>query len=636
MVCFFYLEFLRNHADLEELACQILITIGLIALYPLRLLRHLSSRTPWKSPFPLTIPATFDPAPLLYPPTLTMLVSILLSVSDPSGLLPSMILAISTLPKKLIPAIGGLEGRDMLHWVLACLPLFTTALTRAPFLSKGSLPLNPEVLVLIPPLHQALCTTLHYLTTTSLLSAELQLLSTSLISLLLRASSPQAIILKALLWGGSIGILVTCTHVLKWSVALARVPKWRFRRPDSKKSSFRLNRSLSFGSNTLSVFAKDTFISDTSDEEYLRDRSGRKGGKFQAANSSLVDGESQTGISRRNTLPTSTPSSPSYSMKTTTPSGRKKRSSSLSLQSFSKLTYAQATIRKWLYAVYVYVCIFVIILLGIREYVGRQALQHHEPIGWALAYLFGDLPRFRFEVVSANLQRWIPLPPRPNTDTKIQEPAACKQKGWVDRIRSSDFGPANTRLILSTYWLLIIITGLAIVFRLSRIYEVDTRRKVFHFMMVAMLFPATYVDPTYCALALSLVLAIFLLLDLIRATQMPPLSRHLARFLTPYVDGRDLKGPVVISHIFLLIGCAVPLWLSLGSIARVGSRFPEDGGLGIDRDRDRDALAGWEVQKRETAMVAGVICVGLGDAAASLVGRRYGRRKWGLGGWEEC
>lgn len=31
-------------------------------------------------------------------------------------------------------------------------------------------------------------------------------------------------------------------------------------------------------------------------------------------------------------------------------------------------------------------------------------------------------------------------------------------------------------------------------------------------------------------------------------------------------------------------------------------------------------------------MVAGVICVGMGDAAASLVGRRFGRRKWVWGG----
>jgi dolichol kinase len=27
-------------------------------------------------------------------------------------------------------------------------------------------------------------------------------------------------------------------------------------------------------------------------------------------------------------------------------------------------------------------------------------------------------------------------------------------------------------------------------------------------------------------------------------------------------------------------------------------------------------------------MVSGVVCVGMGDAAASLVGRRWGRRKW--------
>jgi dolichol kinase len=156
------------------------------------------------------------------------------------------------------------------------------------------------------------------------------------------------------------------------------------------------------------------------------------------------------------------------------------------------------------------------------------------------------------------------------------------------------------------------VVGLAIVFRLSSVVEVDTRRKVFHFMMVAMLLPSTYVDPTFAALSLSLILAIFLLLDLFRASQLPPLSRSLAYFLAPYVDGRDLKGPVVISHIFLLVGCAIPLWLSLGTLPRTG----------------QGALSGWEVPIREVSMVSGVICVGMGDAAASLVGRRYGRRKW--------
>jgi dolichol kinase len=278
------------------------------------------------------------------------------------------------------------------------------------------------------------------------------------------------------------------------------------------------------------------------------------------------------------------------------------------VQAFFHLTQSQATVRKWIYALDVYVCVAGIILVGVRLYVQKFALNGNEPLGWALAYFFGDIPRFRFEVVSANLQRWIPLPRR-STPEDIE--SMC-HLGWMPRLRQQIFGEANTRVVLSAYWLGIIVVGLAVVFRLSSVCEVDTRRKVFHFMMVAMLLPATYIDPTFAALSLSLILAIFLLLDLFRASQLPPLSRSLAYFLTPYVDGRDLKGPVVISHIFLLIGCAVPLWLSLGTLPRSGA----------------GPLAGWDVPRCEVAMVAGVICVGMGDAAASLVGRRYGRRKW--------
>jgi dolichol kinase len=166
--------------------------------------------------------------------------------------------------------------------------------------------------------------------------------------------------------------------------------------------------------------------------------------------------------------------------------------------------------------------------------------------------------------------------------------------------------------LLSLYCAGTIFAGLIAVFSLSAVVEVDTRRKVFHGTMVAMLLPTIFIDPCFVALALALVLAIFLLLDLIRASQLPPLSKPIARFLTPYVDGRDLRGPVVVSHIFLLIGCAIPLWLSLA---------------GVDRDGD-EPWQGWEVKGRDVSMVAGVVCVGMGDAAASLIGRRYGRWKW--------
>jgi dolichol kinase len=158
--------------------------------------------------------------------------------------------------------------------------------------------------------------------------------------------------------------------------------------------------------------------------------------------------------------------------------------------------------------------------------------------------------------------------------------------------------------------------GLAVVFQLSSVAEVDTRRKVFHGMMVLMFLPTVFVDPTFCALALGLVLSIFLLLDLFRASQLPPISRPLTYFLAPYVDGRDHRGPVIISHIFLLIGCSIPLWLSLSDLAR----------------NDQGPWVGWDVPARDASMVSGVICVGMGDAAASLIGRRYGRLKWFWGG----
>jgi dolichol kinase len=580
-----------------------------------------------------------------------MFVASLLSVSNHAILLPAVILSISSLPIELIPNFFDFESSCTLHWFLSCIPLLISESNQFSNLpSQNLVPgLDREVLILLYPLHRALCVTLHYLTTTSLLRAELQLLSITLISLLTLSSSPQAVILKALLWGGGIGTFITCRRVLRWALTLARVPRWRFRR-ESRRESRREYYTLSSGAKTedkIPLLRKlKAFLvtgngtrGDSSDEDDSRDfKLPRKlfdlkidsrflnglakkhegdSGSVSAIErktddilpignaTSIQDFTTTTTRKRRHTLPNI--GQPIVRSNKRTPSGRRKRSSSSSLHSFFSLTEGQAIRRKWLYAGYVYACMALIILVGIRPYVGKYALHGSEPIGWALGYLFGNLPWFRMEVVTANLERWICLPARePQGDM-----ASCGL-GWVEHLRHATFGPANVRLILCGYWLAIIVVGLAIVFRLSAIYEVDTRRKVFHFMMVGMLLPATYVDPTFAALALSLVLAIFLVLDLFRASQLPPLSKPLAHFLTPYVDGRDLRGPVVISHIFLLIGSAIPLWLSLGALPRIGTGPWE----------------GWEVPTRDVSMVSGVICVGMGDAAASLIGRRYGWHKW--------
>lgn len=617
--------------------CQLCVTSTLLVCYPIRLLWHIRSTMQSKKLYPVALPAVFDPAPLLYPPAMAILVSFLVSSENLMNFLPSMILGIASLPRHIFPSSGGLAGSNISSWFFSCVPLFIAQHNDRPFYAEGTTnQLRPEILVLLAPLHQALCVILHYLTTTSLLEAELQMLSVALIHLLILAKSPQAVILKALLWGGGIGVLVSCGHVLKWGVALARIPKWRFRRSHAMRSEIRRasHPQRSIGIEKLAVVFGISHESGSSDEmlqlgESLHESTGLKlatsdavSKRVENGSRSAIDTKSNApfalgdaeddislGIQRRHTLPASSHLHPRSSKSML--SDRKKRTKSTSAHAFSSLTQEQATIRKWSYAGYVYLCILGIIFIGIREYVGQCALYGAEPVGWAFGYLFGDIQRFRMEVTLANLQRWICLPER-----GVFESDETSQLGWVDHLRQVNLGAANTRLLLCAYWLSIIIVGIAIVLRLSAIYEVDTRRKVFHFMMVAMLLPATFVDPPFAALALSLMLAIFLLLDLFRASQLPPLSKSLALFLTPYVDGRDLKGPVVISHIFLLIGCAIPLWLSLGSISRSGE----------------GCLQGWDVSTRDVSMVSGVICVGMGDAAASLIGRRYGRHKWLWGG----
>ncbi|KAF7545662.1 hypothetical protein G7046_g9508 [Stylonectria norvegica] len=558
--------------------------VGLLALYPIRVVAWTYRNHRPRRWIPLELPTHFDPAPLLYPQAITLYVSLLVSTTDSVGVLPNLVLSMCTIPQKLIPKVDPYATYDVVSWALTCLPLIWSSSARhSTNISPDLSFISEETVVLLYPLHQTLCVVLHHLTTTSLLTAELQLLSVALLNVLLLASSPQVQILRGTLWGGGLGLLVFCGPVIRWGIALARVPKWRFRRVSGSQNrtiwkslthffSLRRIKNELLGSSFDDVTASDATCSSEDEAGLHLFKRPTKVHTFGTSHELPTEAESvpssptagDASLSngsafRRHTLPYI--DNAVRRNATHTPSGRRKRATSMSVRPFLKLTQGQATARRWVYASYVYVCILAIVLLGIRTYVQTFALNGNEPIGWALGYLFGDLPWFRFQVVRANLERWICLPPRTGNLYDKQ----C-HLGWVEQVRHDDFGESNTRLLLSAYWFGILIVGLAIVLRLKEIYEVDTRRKVFHFMMVGMLLPATYVDPTYAALALSLILSIFLILDLLRASQLPPLSKPIASFLAPYVDGRDFRGPVVISHIFLLIGCAIPLWLDLASL----------------------------------------------------------------------
>ena len=566
------------------------------------------------------MPVTYDPAPLLYPVFLPSLVAISLATRKLHFVLPNLVLGICSLPNQVIP----LYNYDYsLHWLVSLLPcVFFNDISRNYHLHDQGYESDLEILALLFPLHRTLLPTLGFLSTTSLLPAELQLLSVALINLLLFSTTPQAVILKALLWIGGITLFVLCRCVLQWTVELARVPSWRFKRSlHASRARSVLFRAVddSFG-DLLSTKYSPRKVSDSSDSECkvspgsvaTRHKSHQRSvaHKLEMVQSAdtpatndlgnthgiLTNGiletlQTKSGPYRRNNLPgylAGPPSKPRL----------------LRPKSFLMLTSTQATVLKWLYSFYIYFTVIATIAMPIRSYIGYWSLNNNEPVGWALGYLLGDNPDFRLQTIMWNLESWICLPQRAE-DCSVE--LCCGE-----RFRQFILGPANTRLLICGYCIACITAGLAVVFQLTTVVEVDTRRKVFHGMMVLMFLPTIFVDPTFVALAFSLILAIFLLLDLFRASQLSPVSKPLTYFLAPYVDGRDHQGPIIVSHIFLLIGCAIPLWLSLASTERSGAA----------------PFEGWEVQTRDLSMISGVVCVGMGDAAASLIGRRYGRRRW--------
>lgn len=629
------------------LKIQLVLFATLLLLYPVRVaIWAWKTGRPLKSKIPLLVPSSFEPAPLIYPQVLPIVVACLTAANVRHVLLPNLILSVASWPTTLIPAIYSFENINVLHWCFTCIPLiFDQAyVTLHAWGPVHGLSISAEELICLYPLHQSLSALLRLLIRESLLPAEHQLLSISLINLLIVSTSPQAVILQALLWIGGLLILTSCGPVVQWSIKLSMVRKWRFRRNhDSSRawmlacfdrlfaatmtlfSSSKLKKGADVRSDTEESAALSGFTTDEDDNSKPNSPHRESVSLHLEADSEAEPlrrtetvpvpptgdghvGQEEPGSfslhARRRTLPFA--QSNTKPSKTHTFSGRPKRSVSASIRVFFGLTAEEAVIRKWEYAMWVYVAIIATIFIAIRAWVQDYALYGNEPVGWALGYLFGDIAWFRMQVVSTPiLDRWICLPSR------VEGHESC-HLGWIEHLRHATFGEANSRLLLAGWWALVIVVGLAIVFRLSAAYEVDTRRKVFHFMMVTMFLPIIYIDPTWCALALSLVLAIFLLLDLLRASQLPPLSKPIMNFLQPYTDGRDHLGPVVISHIFLLIGCAIPLWLSLASLPRTGA----------------GTLKGWEVPTRDLSMVTGVVCVGLGDAAASLCGRRWGKHKW--------
>ncbi|KAF8442414.1 hypothetical protein L210DRAFT_3611794 [Boletus edulis BED1] len=124
--------------------------------------------------------------------------------------------------------------------------------------------------------------------------------------------------------------------------------------------------------------------------------------------------------------------------------------------------------------------------------------------------------------------------------------------------------------------------------------SVNARRKFFHGLAVVMFLPGMAVDPAFAHLSFSAAFALFIFAEYVRYFAIYPFGAAVHLFMNEFLDYKD-RGTAILSHFYLLTGCAGSVWLEGPS---------------------------------RILVYTGILVLGVGDALASIVGKRFGRYRW--------
>ncbi|PIA29181.1 hypothetical protein AQUCO_06200044v1 [Aquilegia coerulea] len=161
------------------------------------------------------------------------------------------------------------------------------------------------------------------------------------------------------------------------------------------------------------------------------------------------------------------------------------------------------------------------------------------------------------------------------------------------------FSEPLRRLPLCIYWIGVICASVLRFYNISKHSKIERilLRKYYHLVAVLMFSPALILQPKFLDLAFGAALAAFLVLEVIRVWKIWPLGKHIHFFMNAFTDHRD-SDLLIVSHFSLLMGCALPKWMSSG------------------------------FNDRPLAPFAGILSLGIGDTMASMVGHKYGVLRW--------
>jgi dolichol kinase len=166
---------------------------------------------------------------------------------------------------------------------------------------------------------------------------------------------------------------------------------------------------------------------------------------------------------------------------------------------------------------------------------------------------------------------------------------------FVQRITFSK----TSHLLLLLYWVTCLGIGLPLIYlgSQSKRLTLIVIRKLYHILALLMFAPALILEHDFTALSFGIATAFMLWLEYVRVCRVPPCGAFIHAFVRNFTDCRD-QGVFVLTHLYLLLGCAVPVWVSNDQV---------NAGL---------------------APFAGVLILGAGDAACAIVGSTWGKTRW--------
>ncbi|CAE8613546.1 unnamed protein product [Polarella glacialis] len=212
--------------------------------------------------------------------------------------------------------------------------------------------------------------------------------------------------------------------------------------------------------------------------------------------------------------------------------------------------------------------------------------------------------------------------------------------------------------LLLLQWPLLLVVGIGLTDQLARVavkasavrgQQFGNRmrvliRKAFHVLAVAMFAPPILMNRSaFLGLSFLVACLLFIALEACRVCRTPMVGNTMDSFVVRYLDTKEDigRGDLVLTHLYLLVGCAIPVWLEKEPAAQQGVEGVLASLLGLSGIASNTKS---KIEYRNTQNIyidiiylfnsfyfnslnSGILLIGVGDASAAAFGVSFGTHR---------